>query len=187
MIIYQIVLLLHILGALGLFIGLGFEWLCLRRINNTTSNEQLKEWINFLHSLKSIFSTSGIILLLSGLYMSVTTWGGTAWIAVAFIGLVTSSINGAVLTGKKIGALQKLINANDSKQLPNIFEQKKNQKLFSYFQLRSAISLCIIFLMTFKPEWVGSIVAFVLAIILGNLPVLSFIKESKTEFAETDN
>ena len=187
MIIYQIVLLLHILGALGLFIGLGFEWLCLRRINNTTSNEQLKEWINFLHSLKSIFSTSGIILLLSGLYMSVTTWGGTAWITVAFVGLVISSINGAVLTGKKIESLKKTINAGDDNISSNIFDQKQNQKLFSYFQLRSAMALCIIFLMTFKPEWAVSVIAFVLAIVLGNLPVLSFIKESKSGLTETDN
>ena len=71
--------------------------------------------------------------------------------------MVFSAINGAVLTGKKIEALQKLINVDDDKIQPNIFKQKKNQKMFSYFQLRSAIALCIIFLMTFKPELVVSI------------------------------
>ena len=187
MVLYQIILLLHILGALALFMGLGFEWLCLRRINSATSKVQLKEWINFLASLKVIFSISGITILLSGIYMSVITWGGPGWIIVAFVGLVTSAINGSVITGRKIEALQKVINEDDTKQMPNIFEQKKNQKLFSHFQLRSAISLCIIFLMTFKPELVVSISAFVLAIVLGSLPILSFNKETNTGLAETDN
>jgi hypothetical protein len=187
MIIYQAILFLHILGALGLFVGLAFEWLCLRRINNAASNVQLKEWINFLASLKVIFSISGITLLLSGTYMSVITWGGPAWIVIAFIGLVTSAINGSVITGKKIEALQKLVNSEDTTQLPNIFEEKKNQKLFSHFQLRAAISLSIIFLMTFKPEIIGSIVVFVLAIILGSLPVLLAKRPVKSSFAESEN
>ena len=119
--------------------------------------------------------------------MSVITWGGAAWIAVAFVGMVTSAINGAVLTGKKIEAMQELVAVYDDKPLPNIFEQKQNQKLFSYFQLRSAISLSIIFLMTFKPELVGSLLAFVLAIILGSLPILSAKKEAKAGLAETEN
>jgi hypothetical protein len=184
MIIYQIALLLHILGALGIFIGLGFEWLCLKRINGTTSHEKLKEWINFLASLKTIFSTSAVALLLSGIYMSIMTWGGAAWIVVSFIGLVTSSINGAVITGKKIEALQKIINTDDSKLPPDIFEQKHNQKLFSHFQLRSAISLSIIFMMTFKPEMTISISAFVLALILGSLPIFSLKKSNSAELAE---
>lgn len=186
MLFYQIVLMLHILGAIGLFMGIGFEWLCLRKINAATSRNQMKEWINILASLKIVFSLSGITILLSGIYMSVITWGSAAWIIVAFIGFVISAINGSVITGKKVEALQKSINSDD-KITPNIFEEKKNQKLFSHFQLRSAIALCIIFLMTFKPELVTALTAFILAIILGYLPIFTPKKVSETSLAESDN
>lgn len=181
--IYQIALFLHVLGALGLFIGIGFEWLCLSRINNTTSIERLKEWVNFLHSLKNIFSSSALVLLLSGIYMTVVTWGGVAWIAVAFIGLVFSSINGAVVSGKKIASLQKVINDSNSDLSGNVLEQKQYQKLLSHFQLRSAIAVSIIYMMTFKPELTGSVAAFVLAFIIGSLPVFTSKKSVDTEFA----
>ena len=186
MVFYQIVLMLHILGALGLFMGIGFEWLCLRKINAATSRNQMKEWINILASLKIIFSLSGITILLSGTYMSVITWGGPAWIVVAFVGFIISAINGSVVTGKKVEALQKLINSDDE-IIPNIFEEKKNQKLFSHFQLHSAISLCIIFLMTFKPVLVVSLAVFILAIILGFLPIFTPKLERETSLAESDN
>jgi len=187
MVLYKFILMLHILGALALFIGIGFEWLCLNRINNTVVYEQLKEWINFLHSLKIIFAISGVVLLLSGIYMSFTVWGSTAWIIFSFAGLVFNSINGSVITGKKIAVLHNLINGEEGKTLQNIFEQNQNQKLLSYFQLRSAISLAIIFMMTFKPDWIVSASAFVAAFIVGNLPVIVLKKESGAGLTETEN
>jgi len=186
MILYSTSLLLHVLGALGLFIGLGLEWLGIRQINNVNTLGGAKEWTNFLASLKHLFSISGGLVLFTGLYMAIAVWKDAAWIIIAFIALVFLSINGAVFTGKRIAFLQKQIDLENDNLSQKLLELLHDQKLLKYFQLRSTIALGVIFLMTFKPEIITSLVAIIAAFIIGYIPLFSFRKSPEPDLAEAD-
>ena len=70
MTLYSIVLCLHLLAAPGLFTALGFEALSLFCLRRASTIAEPRLWIEPVSRLPSVTAASGLIVLCSGVYLT---------------------------------------------------------------------------------------------------------------------
>ena len=80
---YLVAKLVHILGALGFFIALGAEWLSLWHAQHAATTEQVRERLHISNSAQRLGPPSMLLILISGIYMMTSVWGGVPWIIIA--------------------------------------------------------------------------------------------------------
>ena len=85
---YSIAVFLHVVGALGLFVAMGLEWVLVARLRRAETAEQARDWLSLLGVIRRLSPASLAAILLAGIYMAVTVWGGVGWIIVAFAALL---------------------------------------------------------------------------------------------------
>jgi hypothetical protein len=164
---YLIVKLIHILGALGFFIALGVEWLSLSQARNATSSEQVRERLQISHSAQRLGPLSMLTILISGIYMMATLWHGVPWLIIALGALILMVVVGIALTGPRMAAIGRALTTEHGPVSPSLRDLLNNSLLWLSIDLRVSIALGIVFLMTLKPELLGSLITIVVAIILG--------------------
>ncbi len=162
---YAIALFLHIVGALGLFVALGLEWTSLMLLLRATTSEQIRERMRIATGVRGLSSASLATLLVSGLYMAATVWGGVAWIAVALGAMVLMAVLGVALTGPRMAAIGRAAENGPLAPVPHPL-------LWVSIKTRVAIALGIVFLMTFKPDLNGSLLTIAVAAVLGLVAAL---------------
>ena len=165
---YVLVLFLHILGAVGLFLGLGMEGTTLRFLNRASTTEQVLSWQTSMKLLRITFSSSTVLLLLSGIYMVERIWGWTGWVIIGLIILVVLAGQGS-MTGKKIGDLMKSLSKSNGSLSVEIKEKLSTPFLLKAFKIKIFIVAGTIFIMTLKADWIVSIATIVIAFLIGLL------------------
>ena len=170
---YYVIMFVHISSALALFMGWAIEWVGITRLQYAVTKEQIDEWSKFLSSQKYIFISAGIILLITGMYMASTKLGWTPWIIVSLLLWLFVIFYGSLVTGKKIAKLGKLLHSDSVTTMAELQEQLNKLRLMNFLQSELAVGLGTIFIMTVKPDMVGSIGVVIVAIILGIIPLLS--------------
>lgn len=175
--VYSIVVFLHIVGAVGLFLGLGMEGTILSFLNRADTTKQVISLRGSMILLRITFSISTVLLLLSGIYMVIEIWGWMAWVITGLILVIVLSGSGS-MTGKKIGGVLMSLNKTDE-PLPSDFKEKLSLPfLIKSFKIKILLVVGTIFIMTMKPDWVFSIVSIIVAFLIGIL--VSSITENKT-------
>ncbi len=106
--IYTIVLFVHVIGAIGYFLGIGLWLFVLVGLRRTQRVEQVRALIH-LNDLSGPFSgISALLLLGAGLYLALTAWSLlTSWILVALISLLLMVPTSATLIAPRRSALVK--------------------------------------------------------------------------------
>ena len=164
---YSLALFLHIVGALGLFVALGLEWTSLLYLQRVTTTEQAREWLRVFGLLRWVGPISLGAILLSGFYMTATTWGGTPWISIGMGAMILIAVLGGALTGPRLMAVGRAAGA-ESGVLSGAFRQRLHDPLlWTSIQTRIAVALGIVFLMTVKPEMGTALLTMGVALILG--------------------
>jgi hypothetical protein len=164
---YSFALFLHIVGALGLFIALGLEWTSLGYLRRATTTDQVHPWLQVFTLLRRIYPISWLAILLPGFYMTATTWGGAAWISIAFAAIILIAVVGAVISGRRMAVIGPAL-ATESGRLSSELRQRLGDPLlWASIQTRMAIALGIVFLMSVKPGLGGSLLTIGLAAVLG--------------------
>lgn len=174
--VYSIALFLHIVGALGFFVALGLEWTSLRHLRRTTTAEQVRDWLQVPEESGRVGMIAMLILLGAGFYMMTTVWGGVAWIVVTLGAIVVMIPMGMVLTRRRIAAIGQAVSAERGSLSPTFQPLVHDPLLSMSIQTRMAMALGIVFLMTVKPDLIGSLFTIIVATALGlvsTLPVLS--------------
>jgi hypothetical protein len=164
---YSVVLFVHIVGALGFFVALGVEWVCLRRLRGAATAEQVNEWMRVATSVRWLGMTSMIALLVSGIAMMVLAQLGGAWMIVAFWALVLLALLAATLSFRRMAAIARAASAEDGPLSPALRRLLHHPLLWAAIRTRVAIALGIVFLMTVKPELGGALLTIGVAVILG--------------------
>jgi len=85
--LYYAALFLHIVGALGLFAALALEWAGLSNLRRARTGGQFRDWAGLLQGLRRVGGPSGLTLIVTGIYLTVTRWGPQPWIILGLIGL----------------------------------------------------------------------------------------------------
>jgi hypothetical protein len=167
--LYTLALFLHIVGAIGTFIGVGiwlFVAVALRRAQQVA---QVRA-ITGLIQPSGVLAVGSILLLgVAGLYMAITVWGEHAtWIIVATISFLLLAPFGLFLIDPRLRAVGKLAAASPDGVLPPAVAARTRDPLVGVgLCTYVSVLLGIVFLMTTKPALEMSILAIVVATVVG--------------------
>ena len=170
---YLIVLFLHITSALVLFMAMAIEWVGITKLQHTSNREQVGEWVKTILPLKYLFMSVGTLLLITGAYMVSTKWDWSAWIIVSMLLWLFLFLHITLVTGKRFEKLSKLLKSDSQMSNTELQGFINNLGLINLLQSEIAVGLGQIFIMTVKPDVVGSVCVVIVAIILGILPLLT--------------
>jgi hypothetical protein len=171
---YAVALFVHIVGALGLFVALGLEWTSLLLLRRATTSEQVRERLRLASGVPRVSGAALAALLVSGLYLTVTVWGGVAWIAVALAAMVLMAVLGAALSRPRLAAIGRAVEAGSLARLPDPL-------LWLSIHIRLAVALGIVFLMTFKPDLNGSLLIIAVTAVLGLVAALPAVTAGRSK------
>src|SRR2546429_6976338 len=107
--VYAIAVFLHIVGALGLFAALALEWASLYNLRRVPTAGQAREWTKLLSALRFVGGPSTLTILVTGIYMMATRWGGQGWIGAGLAGLVLIAVVGGALGGRRSAAIARTV------------------------------------------------------------------------------
>jgi len=178
---YSIALFLHVVGALGFFVALGLEWTSLRHLRRATTIEQVREWMRVPGEMGRVGMIAMLTLLAAGFYMMATVWGGVAWLIVALGALVVLVVLAMALSRPRMAAIGRALTAENGPVSASLHDLLHHPLLWISLQTRVAIALGIVFLMTLKPDLSGSLLAIVIAAILGLASALAMLRRERAQ------
>jgi hypothetical protein len=164
---YAIVLFFHITGALGLFVGLGLEWLIVHNLMRVNSNSQAVQWLALFKILPPIFLSSGILILISGVYMAVEIWGFNSWIISGLVLYLFLAAFGGIIVSRKVGQIKSELETDNLSE--SILVRLKSPLISESLKIRILLALSIIFIMTVKPDWTVTLMVICIALLTGFL------------------
>ncbi|MCE7984405.1 MAG: hypothetical protein DYG89_24795 [Caldilinea sp. CFX5] len=167
MTIYAIALFLHIVGALGVFVALGLEWMSIYQLRCITTAEQVQEWLPIAAGMRWVGMPSMLLAIATGVYMMSTVWGMAPWISVALVALVLLIVVAMAVTRPRRAAIVQAVTTERGPLSPTLRQRLQDPVLWASIQTRAAIALAIIFLMAVKPGLEGALLTLGVAIILG--------------------
>jgi hypothetical protein len=180
MTLYEIALFVHIVGAMGAFVGLGLEWDGRVRLAKAASAEQVSEFERLGGTLRILQSASGAALLLAGLYMTLTVWGFAAWIVTGLVGLFTLVVLGA-MTGRRTSKLLAGVGAGGPIIETSRATLREDPLLWASLRLRTALALGVVFVMVTKPAPVGALSTMAVAVAVAASPSVGGWLRSRRE------
>jgi hypothetical protein len=170
---YALALLVHILGAIALFVAVSLIVVAFVRMRQASTLEQVREWAEVANVAGKSKIFLALIILAPALYMVSLAWGlTTPWVMASLIIFVVLSIMGATLNGRTIERVVALTRAAEPGPVPDkVRTQLLAPSLWLAEAIRLALLLGILCLMTIKPDmlfsWLILVVMLLLGIILG--------------------
>lgn len=164
---YALALFVHIVGALGLFVALGVEWLGVRRMRQAARVEQARAWLDAISGVHRLGMLSMLAILLAGFSMMAMAHLRGAWMLVAFGAVILLAILAVTLSGRHMAAIRRAAQAESGPISIALGELVQHPLLWLAIQLRVALALGIIFLMTVKPGLAGSLITMATAAVIG--------------------
>src|SRR5215471_17749197 len=167
--LYPIALFLHVSGAIGYFVGMGIWLFGLAAMRRAQRVEQVRSLVYLVGLTGPLFGISVLLLLGAGLYMALTAWSLlTGWIAVGLISLVLLAPLGTALLEPRRRSIDRQAREAPDGPLPEVLARSiHDPALLTTVQTLTVLLLGIVFLMTTKPELLGSLIAMAVALILG--------------------
>ena len=156
MTLYSLVLFAHITSVLALFACLSLEALSLFRLRRASTLSDIQPWIESLPGLSGVALGSMLVILFSGIYMAIQLSGfGLAWIDVTMGALLLMAPLGAV-AGRRMRDIRRL-SASNQKDQPKLLDLLQHPFLKISLDIRIAVFLGIVLLMTAKPNLIESL------------------------------
>ena len=171
MTLYSLALFVHIVGVLGLFMGIGLQWIIVQRLSKAQTVAQVREGTSLIALQEKLWPTAALLILLAGIYMTVTAWGwSTPWIDVSLAALLGQGALGGALINRRLKAIHTGVAATEAPAgafSPGLKRQITDPVLRTAVQINAVTGLGVVFLMTTKPGLVGSLITLVVALLLG--------------------
>jgi hypothetical protein len=169
--LYRLALFAHVLGVLGLFIGMGLQWTIVLRLRRAQTVAQLREWSSVVGGVGKLTLVSGALTLGAGLYMTLVAWSWrTPWIVVSLAAMLVMIALGAGVTARRLQAVKRAaVGVSNEAISPDLHLRIRDPRLWIATQLTGGTALGVVFLMTTKPDLGGSLLALAAALILGSV------------------
>jgi hypothetical protein len=126
-----------------------------------------------------------LTLLVAGFYMMAVAWHGVAWIIVT-LGAIVVMILAMVPTRRRMAAIGRTVSAERGPVSHALSQLLHDSVLTISIQTRLAIALGIVFLMTTKPGWGGSLLTIAIAVILGVVSALPISHRAQVQEGQAD-
>jgi len=169
MTLYALALFVHIVGVLGLFMGIGLQWISVQRLSQVQTVAQVREGTSLIALQERLWPTAALLILLAGIYMTVTAWGwSTPWIDLSLAALIVQGAG--ALINRRLKAILTGIAATEAPAgtfPPGLERQITDPILRTAVQINAFTGLGVVFLMTTKPGLGGSLIALAVALLLG--------------------
>ena len=166
--LYTITLFTHIVGVLGIFTVIALELASLFGLRRAQLMEEVRGWASLHHMIAWAFPLSALLTLGAGLFLALDTWGWKVpWIDVAFFAFIAMGLLGR-LNASRHQRLHRAMGEEFSGSVAvELLPHLNDEVLWSSTLLLTAIGLGVVFLMTVKPDLLGSLIALAIAIFLG--------------------
>jgi hypothetical protein len=180
---YHVVLYIHLLS---LFIGIGAGAVlltCLFQLRAARTVEQAVPWGIVSGKVARLFPVAILGLFLTGAYMTHKFWTwGTSWIVVAIVGLVLLAVQGGGMGEHTAKKLEAALRANGPGPLgAEARRMTLHPGLWVVEFTNFGIVLGIVWNMTEKPGWGGSIAAVLVGYAVGAALALYFSRAPQEE------
>lgn len=170
---YSVALFAHILGVLGVFSGIALDWTTIVRLRRAQTRSTMLEATSLVRFQARLVQISALLLLIAGIYMTVTAWGwDRPWIRGSLLGLVVMGALSGGVHGRRLGVIRKAAaeaGAFGASIPPALQRRMADPVLLTSVQTAGLLGLGVVFLMTVKPDVLGSLVTLGVAVILGVL------------------
>jgi hypothetical protein len=185
--IYTIVLFLHIISAIGVYIGISVLLLAVVLLRRAQRVEQVRSTLAFATTAFPISGFSMLLLLAAGFYLALSAWSLlTSWIAVTLISLVLMIALGAGLIGPRMRAIVLATREAPDGSLPSQLSARiYDPVLFTVLLVQAVLLLGIVFLMTTKPGLASSIIVMGVALVLGLASGVLVLRPRRTRGLES--
>jgi hypothetical protein len=168
---YQIALFLHILGALGFFIAIGVFYMAVLGVRHAQTAGSIRLWTGAAYGVSRVlFPISFLVILVAGIYMLVTVWGSRApWAGVALIAFFILAVGATLIQGRRMAALGQSAAAQpESAPVTGaLWTQAHDAVTWVGVNASLAFAIGIVYLMTLKPDALGSVIALLIALVVG--------------------
>jgi hypothetical protein len=171
-VLYNVALFIHILGAIGFFVTQGATVLCVAGMRRAHTVRDLRLWAATAGSrlTRVGFGLSGAGILLAGVYMTAVTWHPVpAWLVIAFAAYIaTGAATGGFLLSRCAALAQAARALADDNPLPDtLIRRSRDPLLWLMANAVGGLLVGIVFLMTVKPDALGSLAALTIAVVAG--------------------
>jgi hypothetical protein len=184
--IFSIALFLHIVGALGVSVALGLEWLGLSQIRRSTAPEEMRAILRVVKSTTRLGFISMFSTVITGIYMVLAAVGWVPWILVVIGALILAMIVARILTLPRMTAMGRALASEKGLVSPTFHNLVSDPILWISVQTRVAIVLSIIFLKIATPSLGGSLLTIGVAIVLGLVSALPVFRPARVHEVPTD-
>jgi hypothetical protein len=186
MTLYSVVLFVHVASAFGIAAALSLAIVTLSRLRRATTVSEARLWVEFAPGVPALAIIALVFLLLSGIYMTAQMGGWTlAWPKVALGALILIGPLGAV-TGRRLRAIQIACAATTPNE-SDIFAKLRDPFLVYSMNMRIALVLGILLLMTAKPELRESMGIIVSSILLGLVSSAFWRRDTASPIARAES
>jgi hypothetical protein len=183
---YSAVLFVHVVSALGVFAALSLEAVGLVHLRRATTANEARFWIAFAPGLPALAIGSLVLLLLSGILMTAQMAGWMlAWPRVAMGALILIGPLGAI-TGRRMRAIRAACAANKPNE-SDLLGKLRDPFLKFSMNIRIALVLGIVLLMTAKPELRESLGVVVSSVFLGFVSTVFWRRDSASPIARAES
>jgi Predicted integral membrane protein (DUF2269) len=165
---YLLALFAHILGVLGVFVGIALDWVTILRLRRAQAMALVREVTSLVGFQARLIQISLLLLLIAGISMTVTTWGWrTPWILLSLVALMVMGALSGGVHGRRLTAIRKAAESSD-RAIPFALQRRMaDPVLLTSVQTAGMIGLGVVFLMTIKPDLLGSLIVLAVALVLG--------------------
>jgi hypothetical protein len=183
---YSAVLFVHVVSALGVFAALSLEAVGLVHLRRATTANEARLWIAFAPGLPALAIGALVLLLLSGILMTAQMAGWMlAWPRVAMGALILIGPLGAI-TGRRMRAIRAACAANKPNE-SDLLGKLRDPFLKFSMNIRIALVLGIVLLMTAKPELRESLGVVASSVFLGFVSTVFWRRDSASPIARAES
>lgn len=167
--LYTLALFVHVVGAIGTFIGVSVWLFAAMALRRAQTVGQVRVLTGLIQPSGALAVVSILLLGVAGVYMAITVWGERAtWIIVATISFVLLAPFGVFVIDPRLRVIARAAAAAPDGPLPTSLAARTRDPLVGIgLSVYIGVLLGIVFLMTTKPSTGVCIIAMVVATVLG--------------------
>jgi len=181
--LYNVVLFLHILGAVIMFMAISILALSMISLLHGKETEDVKRWSGLAVKTDALFPLSTLIIIVPALYLVFSTWGwGIAWINVSLAALLGTSFLGPIINLRRLkGILAAAEAETDSVPSSDLVRKVRDPVLWNSVSIMTMLVFGILFLMAVKLPLVGSLITMTIALVAGLILARLMLAKTKPD------